>query len=72
MSSPPERSAALEVYLTDMLRALECGAPHSALALALSIPDICGSIQYPDSKVGKRYICWAEEWAEMLTMSAAD
>jgi hypothetical protein len=72
MISPPERSSALKVYLSDMLRALECGAPHSALAMALSIPDICGSIQYPDSKVGERYVLWAEEWAGMLTMSATD
>jgi hypothetical protein len=72
MSSPPERSAALDVYLSDMLRAIKCGAPHSALALALSIPDICGSIQYPNSKVGERYVRWAEEWAGMLTMSATD
>jgi hypothetical protein len=72
MISPPDRSTALDLYLRDMMRSLECGAPYSALAMALSIPDICGSIQYPNSNVGERYICWVAEWGQLLTMSAED
>jgi hypothetical protein len=63
----------LDAYLTDMLRAVEAGAHHSALALALALPDICGSIEYPaEPKVGVRYRSWCDTWGAMLSVSGAD
>ena len=70
MSKPQN---ALDGYLKDMMSALKSGAPHSALALAVSIPDICGSIEYPDKNIGERYVSWCDEWAAgLLVMSSAD
>lgn len=40
----------------DVKLALKGGAYQSALALALTLPDICGQIEYPNEKsVGERY-----------------
>jgi hypothetical protein len=70
MSRPP---TTLDVYLMDMYRAVEAGAQHSALALALALPDICGSIEYPaEQKVGMRYKAWCETWGKILAVSGAD
>jgi hypothetical protein len=65
----------LHRYLNDMLYALKGRAFYSSLALALTIPDICGSIDYPaEPSVGKRYRDWFTDWCWMLQsyMSAAD
>jgi len=63
----------LDTYLRDMLRALDADAQHSALALALTIPDICGSIEFPkEPKVGRRYTDWCDTWGKMLAVSGAD
>ena len=37
----------LSAYLADITHACEAGMHYSALALALAIPDICGSIEFP-------------------------
>ena len=34
----------------------------SALALALTLPDICGKAEYPNKSVGKRYIQWYDQY----------
>lgn len=39
----------------------ECFLP--ALALALTIPDICGKVEYPDLYTGRRYIEWFDKHA---------
>lgn len=35
---------------------------EGALALALTLPDICGQIAYPSDKVGKRYTEWFQKY----------
>jgi len=50
--------------IADIRLALGSGAYLSALALALAIPDICGSLMCPKSPVGQRYRCWFEEYAK--------
>lgn len=37
---------------------LNNGQPYSALGMALALPDICGSVAYPDLSVGERYRQW--------------
>jgi hypothetical protein len=39
-------------YLEDMRAAVLAGRYYSALALAMAIPDICGSIDQPRADVG--------------------
>ncbi|MED4226992.1 hypothetical protein [Neobacillus cucumis] len=50
-------------------QALECECYLPALALALTIPDICGQIEYPNyvdkngnRLVGKQYRAWFNDW----------
>ena len=45
----------------DIKRALESGAYLSALALTLTLPDICGKAAFPDLKIGERYRKWYDE-----------
>jgi hypothetical protein len=75
MNEPPPENP-LSHYLRDILRALEGGSAFSALALTLALPDICGSIEYPEmnrpGQVGERYRRWCNEWAQMLTVCGAD
>lgn len=48
--------------IADIRLALEHGAYYSALALALTLPDICGIVAYPEIRqVGERYIKWIDE-----------
>jgi hypothetical protein len=66
----------LSEYLRDILRAANgCGA-FSAIALSLALPDICGSIEYPEmngpGQVGDRYRRWCDEWARLVSVSGAD
>ena len=34
----------------------------AALALALTLPDICGKAEYPEKGVGRRYIQWFDQY----------
>ncbi|MFD1259469.1 hypothetical protein [Entomomonas asaccharolytica] len=47
--------------IEDIEKALKAKAYLSALALALTLPDICGKVAYPKLKVGERYIKWFDE-----------
>ncbi|MCO7125126.1 hypothetical protein NIE88_04970 [Sporolactobacillus shoreicorticis] len=47
-------------------RALECECYLPALALALTLPDICGKVEYPKYNVGNRYENWFDNWVEHL------
>lgn len=40
---------------------LNNGQPYSALGMALALPDICGSVAYPDLSVGERYRQWFDK-----------
>jgi hypothetical protein len=66
----------LASYLRDILRAVDNRSPFCAIALTLALPDICGSIEYPQmngaGQVGARYRRWCDEWARMVVLSGAD
>lgn len=44
----------IDIYVKDIKVSLENKAYFSALALALALPDICGSAEYPNESVAKR------------------
>lgn len=46
----------------DIRRGLDAKAYLSALALALTLPDICGNLMYPKMNVGDRYEKWFDEY----------
>lgn len=48
--------------LGEIETSLKNGCYLAALALALTIPDICGKAEYPESSVTKRYIKWFNEY----------
>ena len=48
--------------IDDINRALENEAYFAALALALTLPDICGKAKYPNERNGTRYINWYDEY----------
>ena len=48
--------------IDDMNKALDNNCFLSALAIALTLPDICGNAKYPDLGVTKRYTKWYDEY----------
>lgn len=48
--------------INDVTKALETGAYLSALALALTLPDVCGKLKYPSAKSKQRYTDWFDEY----------
>lgn len=52
----------IDIYVKDIKVSLENKAYFSALALALALPDICGSAEYPNESVAKRYIEWYDKY----------
>ncbi len=52
----------LELIIKDINKSLDSECLFSALALALTIPDICGKILYPEKKTGVRYKLWYNEY----------
>ena len=52
----------IQNLINDINRAKSNEAYISALALALTLPDICGKIEYQNSKVGFRYVKWYDNW----------
>lgn len=56
----------IDKIINDIDVSLENGAYLSALALALTLPDICGKAAYPTYKVGNRYKQWYTDYVEAL------
>lgn len=49
--------------LEDVHKALDAKAFYLALMGALALPDICGSMEYPDGRAGSdRYAAWFDKW----------
>jgi len=49
-------------FLLDITKAKDSGAYLSALALALTIPDICGKVEGNGNNDREKYINWFNEW----------
>lgn len=52
----------LERIISDIEKALDADCYFAALALALTLPDICGKAEYPTAKTTERYINWYNEY----------
>lgn len=55
-------NALMPTIFSDIHCALEHDCLFAALALALTLPDICGKAEYPDEKGKNRYVQWYNEY----------
>lgn len=47
--------------IKEINQCMDCDCLLAGLALALTLPDICGKAEYPSFKVGERYTRWYDE-----------
>mgnify|MGYP001039617683 CR=1 FL=1 len=52
----------IEQLVNEINGLLRDGYPYSALGIALTLPDICGNIAYPNTKVADHYKKWYSEY----------
>ena len=52
----------IEKLLDDVNKALDADCYFAALALALTLPDICGKAEYPQKGTSRRYKDWYDEY----------
>ncbi len=52
--------------INEIRSALEMGLYNRAFAMALTLPDICGKVEFPDLSVKLRYTKWFKTYAEPL------
>jgi len=62
----------LELYIKDIKGSLNNNLYFSALALALTLPDICGQMMYPDLYSKARYKKWYDEYIGQYEESPHD
>lgn len=48
--------------ITDIENALQNNCLRVALGMALTLPDICGQIEFPKLRVGERYVKWCDQY----------
>ena len=48
----------IDKIVSDIRNAIENDCYIAALALALTLPDVCGKAEYPNAGNGKRYKNW--------------
>ena len=55
----------MEKRIKEARKSLDNGLYEAALALALTLPDICGQVEYPAiKKVGERYTKWIDNFMD--------
>lgn len=52
----------MKVFVNSIRACLSDKNWHGALIVSLMLPDVCGSIEYPNKKVGDRYRDWYESF----------
>ena len=52
--------------INEIRRALNLELYNCALALALTLPDICGKVEFPNENKNSRYKSWFRKYAEPL------
>jgi hypothetical protein len=54
----------MQRFTSAIYKALENENWYGALFLALTLPDICGKIQYPQAKSEERYVKWFQKYLD--------
>lgn len=67
-----ERNDMIDIYIHDIKRSLENGCYFSALALALTLPDICGMAEFPNETSVARYIEWYDKYLGIFMAQGKD
>ena len=57
----------IEQLVNEINGLLRDGYPYSALGIALTLPDICGNIAYPNTKVADHYKKWYSEYVNPIS-----
>ncbi len=57
--------------IIEIQKALESELYNCALTLTLTLPDICGKVEYPELKSKDRYILWFDNYAKPLFITSA-
>ncbi len=52
----------IETYVNDIKQSISNELFFPALSLALTLPDICGSIEFPNKQISERYIGWYDRY----------
>ena len=66
------RVNAIQLLIEEVADCLNKGNSLAALITALTIPDICGKVLYPQSKSGERYKKWFNEYIGNYEQSPLD
>ena len=61
MIFPKRIDTSITGRIVDIRKAFNADAFLSAISLALTIPDVCGSRLHPDMYVHERYVAWFDE-----------
>lgn len=62
MIFPKRIDASITGRIVDIQKAFNADAFLSAISLALTIPDVCGSRLHPNRYVHERYVAWFDEY----------
>lgn len=62
----------LEAYLNDIENSIKSDAYLSGLALALTLPDICGKIEKDGANNREKYINWFDKWVYSKTYKLSE
>ena len=57
--------------ISEIRKALKLELYNCALALALTLPDVCGKVEFPNAGVSKRYKEWFDKYAQSYFVSMA-
>lgn len=58
----------IEKIVNEIAGLLRDGYPYSALGIALTLPDICGNVAYPGTKVAVHYKKWYDEYVNPISV----
>ena len=61
----------LQNKISEIRRALDLELYNCALAIALTLPDVCGKVEFPNSKTKERYKAWFNKYAQSYFVSVA-
>lgn len=67
-----ELVAMIDIYVENIEVSLEKKCYFSALSLALILPDICGTVEFPNKQVSERYIGWCDKYIDIFAKNEGE